>query len=82
MRASAVQILLTRQDGDVVLEVRDNGKGFDPDTPKEQSLGLLGIQQRVQRFGGSLAVLSAAGAGTVITVRMPVLQSARQIRSM
>ena len=81
-QASSVHILLTRQDGDVVLEVRDNGKGFDPDTPKEQSLGLLGIQQRVQRFGGSLAVLSAPGAGTVITVRMPILQTARQIRSL
>ena len=80
--AGAVQIVLERRGPDFVLEVRDDGKGFDPDTPKEQTIGLLGIQQRVQRFGGSLAVLSAPGAGTVITVRMPILQTARQIRSL
>ncbi len=71
--ASQVDIVLERRQGDVVLEVRDNGKGFDPDAARENSLGLLGIEQRVQRFGGTLAVLSAPGAGTVVTVRIPVL---------
>jgi NarL family two-component system sensor histidine kinase LiaS len=52
--------------------VRDDGKGFDLNTPKEKTLGLVGIQERAQRLGGELAIFSTPGKGTAIEVRIPV----------
>ena len=75
-QARSVEIALERRGGDYFLEVRDDGQGFDPDTPKEKSLGLLGIQERVRRLGGTMAISSAPGKGTVLGVRMPVRSEA------
>ena len=48
--------------------MEDDGKGFHPD--REKGLGLLGIQERVSHLGGSLAVTSAPGQGTVLRVAL------------
>jgi signal transduction histidine kinase len=70
--ATSVAIALECRGGEYFLEVRDDGRGFDLDTPKEKTLGLLGIQERVGRLGGTMAISSAPGKGTVLGVRMPV----------
>lgn len=68
--ASRVQVALSRDGDDVVLQISDDGRGFDIRAPrKPQSLGLMGLRERVQLMGGTLAVDSAAGQGTRITVR-------------
>ncbi len=71
-QATAVEIALERREIEYLLEVRDDGKGFDLDTPKEKTLGLVGIQERARRLHGKVAIFSAPGAGTVIEVRIPV----------
>lgn len=71
-RADQIEIRLSRDRGDYVLKVRDNGAGFDASAKKENSFGLLGIRERVQMLGGKLVINSQPGYGTEIDVHMPV----------
>ena len=68
--ATQVRVSLSRDGDDVVLHIGDDGCGFDTRAPrKPQSLGLMGLRERVQLMGGTLAVDAAPGQGTRITVR-------------
>ena len=55
-----------------MLEVADDGVGFDPRRPELRSrrLGLTSMEERAERLGGTLSIRSAPGAGT--TVRLEV----------
>ena len=60
--------------GDLVVEVRDAGKGFDPHDVALQSgrhLGLAGMRDRASLAGGTLDVESAPDHGTRVTLRLP-----------
>jgi signal transduction histidine kinase len=57
-------------DTDIVLVVRDNGRGFDRSTARVGQ-GLLSIDDYVMALGGNVQVTSAAGAGTVVVVTVP-----------
>jgi signal transduction histidine kinase len=63
------------EDGQVRLQVRDNGVGFDPGQASrllaEGHFGLAGIRERVTFVGGRFDVRSAPGQGTTIEVAMP-----------
>lgn len=72
--ASEVTVTLRRDDRCCVLEVADNGVGFDPLRVNPQSghgLGLVGMRERVAMVGGELEVVSQPGAGARITARVP-----------
>jgi PAS domain S-box-containing protein len=65
----------------VKLSVRDNGIGFDVTAALErarhgESLGLLGMQERVQLVGGQIELVSAPGRGTKVLVSIPVIAEA------
>jgi signal transduction histidine kinase len=62
-------------DGHVVVEVRDDGQGFDPDAAAS-GFGLLGMRERVALVRGELEVQSAPGGGTVLIARIPVARTA------
>jgi signal transduction histidine kinase len=69
-----VSVAADRAAGDVVAEVRDDGRGFtvgEQIGPAQGHFGLDVMRERSQRLGGSLAVVSAPGEGTSITVRVP-----------
>jgi signal transduction histidine kinase len=68
--ASAVAVRLERKRDKVILEVSDNGNGFDVMRAKE-GLGLRGMRERARSASGLLAVASAIGAGTKITATVP-----------
>jgi signal transduction histidine kinase len=72
--ASRVVLRLAAGDGRVVLEVRDDGCGFDPAAPavRGRRLGLTSMEQRAQRVGGRLAIDSADGTGTTVRLEAPV----------
>jgi len=54
------------------LSVEDNGVGFDlSDHPPEGHFGLIGIQERMRRLGGSVRVTSAVARGTEVYIRVP-----------
>ncbi len=64
----------------LILEIEDNGRGFDPQQvfqsyARRESLGLLTLRERVRRMGGRLEIHSAPGQGTRLVVYAPyVLQ--------
>ena len=56
----------------VVLEVRDDGAGFDAHQPPQQGhLGLRGLSDLVREAGGRLDVTSAPGEGTQVRLEVP-----------
>lgn len=78
-QASEVWVALKRSDKDVTLEIRDNGIGIAPsaahDTPAAaHGFGLAGIADRVAAVGGSFAVDSGPGAGTLLSMSIPLPQ--------
>lgn len=75
--AENVIVRLERQNSHVILRIIDDGAGFDVDSARQQSLrgeslGLFGMQQRVQLLGGELDIATEPGEGTTITARLPL----------
>jgi len=69
--AHQVFITLEQTGDDCLLEVRDDGCGFDPVAIPRKSFGLAGMKERVLMLGGALDVASSPGHGTSIKVRVP-----------
>ncbi|RKE38445.1 PAS domain S-box-containing protein [Paraburkholderia sp. BL23I1N1] len=71
--ADAHQVFITLKEAgdDCLLEVRDDGRGFDPVAIPRKSFGLAGMRERVLMLGGALDVVSSPGHGTAIKVRVP-----------
>jgi signal transduction histidine kinase len=67
-QAREVRVRLARRDGRVLLEVADDGSGFDPGAPDVRSrrLGLTSMEERARRLGGRLEIRSAPGQGTTV----------------
>ena len=69
--ASKVDLVLHRTSNAVILEVRDDGVGFDPLGSFPGHLGLRSMQERVSNLGGRLQIESAPGQGTHILTQVP-----------
>jgi len=66
---------LNIQDTTIRLEITDDGIGFDPQTGGHSSftsLGLVSMRERAEMMGGTLRVCSERGAGTTITLDVPL----------
>jgi signal transduction histidine kinase len=73
--ATRVDVRLAREDGGLVLEIHDDGKGISDDQLSDRSsLGILGMRERALLLGGVLAISGAPGEGTTIKVRVPEAQ--------
>jgi PAS domain S-box-containing protein len=70
-RARAVRVRLAQLDGEVELEIADDGKGFDPGAEYPGHLGLTSMRERARGIGGQLSILAASGHGTTLRVRVP-----------
>ncbi len=70
--ARTVLLSLSRQDGELILEVCDDGKGFDPTEAFPGHLGLRSIQERVALLGGSYSLESAPAQGTCLRICIPL----------
>ncbi|MBL9201572.1 MAG: ATP-binding protein [Opitutaceae bacterium] len=69
-RPQRIELCLSFSPGSVRLQVRDDGRGFDPGSasgPKHGHFGLQGMRERMKRIGGRLEIVSAPGRGTTIT---------------
>jgi two-component system, NarL family, nitrate/nitrite sensor histidine kinase NarX len=62
------------QEGDsVLIEVRDDGRGFAPESVNRNShYGLVGMRERAESIGADFQITSQPGSGTVVSLRMPV----------
>ncbi|MGH4033668.1 sensor histidine kinase [Actinomycetota bacterium Odt1-20B] len=76
-----VGVTLSYMDGEVTLDVRDDGTGFDPLAVPARSgtggFGLDGMRARAERVAGSLTVESEPGHGTAVSARVPLVRDER-----
>lgn len=73
--ATTCVVSLCYLDDRVTLDVFDDGKGFDPELPRQDSgggFGLHGMRQRIAELGGVLTVESTIGEGTVVAASVPM----------
>ncbi|MEA2407962.1 MAG: hypothetical protein QOE69_2081 [Thermoleophilaceae bacterium] len=61
---------IVEQDGQIVIEIRDEGQGFDPAKPR-RGFGLLGMRERVELAGGTLEIDSSPSAGARVAATLP-----------
>jgi len=69
--ARHVEVNLRNYGGHVEVDIKDDGKGFDPSRIKPSTHGLAGMRHRVEAAGGKLAVASVPGKGTRISAVLP-----------
>ena len=75
--ASRVAVSLREEDRHAVVEVRDDGRGFDAETPdldlvRSAHFGLAGLRERAVALGGEVRITSALGEGTTVLARLPL----------
>ncbi|WP_426243529.1 sensor histidine kinase [Nocardioides sp. LHG3406-4] len=74
-RADRVGVTLSYIDDEVVLDVRDDGAGFDPSRPAgTTSFGVRGMRQRAERLAGTFDLETEPGAGTAVSARLPAIE--------
>lgn len=76
-QATEVCIVLERRDGRLRFEVHDNGIGIG--VQRASGCGLLGIGERVAARGGRFAITSSAGAGTLLSLDIPLTAAVGEI---
>jgi signal transduction histidine kinase/ligand-binding sensor domain-containing protein len=73
--ATRLTVQLEYRPGEIALEVRDDGRGFEVSTSQADSqpghYGLTGMRERAAAIGGSLEVVSSRDAGTTVRLRAP-----------
>jgi signal transduction histidine kinase len=68
-QATTVRIRVHQHPKGLTLSIQDDGQGFDVDLSK--GLGLLGIEERVSRLGGTCKVHSRRASGTILAIELP-----------
>jgi signal transduction histidine kinase len=68
--AKNVKVTVERSGNKIVVRVSDDGRGFDP--KRVRGLGILGMEERVKRLGGTLTVDSQPGQGTTLVAELPL----------
>ncbi|MEK8079453.1 PAS domain S-box protein [Pseudomonas sp. XK-1] len=71
-KASHVKIILNQANNCLIVEVQDNGIGFDAKIVGRQSFGLIGIRERCLALGGNVTIKSSHGKGTIISANIPL----------
>jgi signal transduction histidine kinase len=69
-QAKNVLVELKESNGAIHLKISDDGSGFD--AKRTRGMGLLGMEERVKRLGGTITIDSQANAGTTIHVELPL----------
>ena len=81
-QAGWVTVSIRRFSNAVRMQIKDDGKSFDVErmwrAGKHQHLGLLGMRERVEMFGGKFTIESKTGHGTTIHAQIPFNKSARE----
>jgi signal transduction histidine kinase len=81
--AHHVSVALHKDDRELAIVVRDDGVGFDVMHAQQraaqgQSLGLLGMEERIRLLEGRLSIRSSPGTGTEVTASIPLPPDTRR----
>ncbi len=68
--AKHAKVSVVQREGKIRVEITDDGKGFSAE--RIRGMGILGMEERVKRLGGSLTIQSAPGKGTTVSAEIPV----------
>lgn len=72
-RATHAEVTFDVEGGATRITVRDDGAGFGPEEPRgRQAFGLETMRERAEAVGGTFAITSARGSGTLVDVRLPL----------
>ena len=74
--AKSALVSVQQTEGSLVLTVKDDGSGFEPD--QTRGLGLLGMEERVKQLGGRLEIESQPGHGTLLRATLPMAAPATE----
>ena len=72
--ATRVHVSIERQDGELLMQIEDNGVGFEAGAGEQRrgkSFGLVGMRERAVMLGGDLHICSGSGEGTIVSTRIP-----------
>jgi PAS domain S-box-containing protein len=70
--ASRARIVIQLREGDILVEITDNGMGIDAeDVASNKSLGIIGMRERAATLGGTIEIKKKRGGGTALTARIP-----------
>lgn len=70
--ARRVEIILRREDGELVMRIEDDGRGVaEEELEAAHALGVLGMRERAYAIGGTLRIARREGGGTAVEVRLP-----------
>jgi signal transduction histidine kinase len=78
-RASELALTIDSVGGQLIIELRDNGRGFDASGEFPGHLGLISMRERAQRQGGQLTIASAVGQGTAVRLQMPLVETSSEL---
>jgi signal transduction histidine kinase len=68
--ARNAKVTVERRASGIAVRVSDDGRGFDPD--RSRGLGILGMEERVKRLGGTFSIESKPGRGATVTAELPL----------
>ena len=69
--ATKVEVTIVQQAEQLLVTIRDNGRGFERETLPNEGLGLLHMEERVEQIGGICTIQSQIGSGTTIEISVP-----------
>jgi signal transduction histidine kinase len=69
-QATQVRVVVHKDREGLSVTVQDDGIGFEPS--REKGMGLLGMEERVERLGGLFSIESKPGAGTILSIYFPL----------
>jgi len=73
--ASRVQVSMNYENGNLIVVIEDNGIGIKKeDLESSESLGLIGIKERVYPWDGQVSFEGSPGKGTIVTITIPLKQ--------
>ena len=70
-RASQVMLRLEQSNNEVIMEILDDGRGFDASASFPGHLGLRSMRERMTNLGGMFQIESTEGKGTTICIHIP-----------
>ena len=71
--ANRVDVEVSHENGLLMMRIKDNGKGIQKDKISDSnSIGLIGIRERIRSWDGEVQFFGAAGKGTTVEIRVPI----------